>query len=107
MAIVLQRGSIEGRFYAMELLQQISKKGYDYNSLTKHHAIDLFKSILELASDEIIKKASTVKMTDSSIATQWYDIVQARNYFSWTFLTKSFIFFLVDTERYSHLPSNF
>ncbi|KAG6574816.1 E3 ubiquitin-protein ligase PUB23, partial [Cucurbita argyrosperma subsp. sororia] len=70
MAIVLQRGSIEGRFYAMELLQQISKKGYDYNSLSKHHAIDLFKSILELASDEIIKKASTVKMTDSSIATQ-------------------------------------
>ncbi|XP_038875803.1 E3 ubiquitin-protein ligase PUB23-like [Benincasa hispida] len=70
MAIVLQRGSMEGRFYAMEMLQQISKKEYDWNSLTKHHIIDLFKSILELASDEIIKKASTIKTTNFSIITQ-------------------------------------
>ncbi|KAL4015334.1 hypothetical protein IC575_027579 [Cucumis melo] len=70
MAIILQRGSIEGRFYAMEMLQQISKKGYDWNSLTKHQIIDLFKSILELASDEIIKKASAIKTMDSSTITQ-------------------------------------
>lgn len=81
MAIVLQRGSIEGRFYAMEMLQQISKKGYDWNSLTKHQIIDLFKSILELASDEIIKKASAIKTTDSSIVTHWYSIIVHMNIF--------------------------
>lgn len=73
MAVVLQRGSIEGRFYAMEMLQKMCQNGYDWNLLTRYQAIDLFKSIFELASDEMNKQASTLMLTDFSTIPQWYD----------------------------------
>ncbi|XP_022155721.1 E3 ubiquitin-protein ligase PUB23-like [Momordica charantia] len=66
MAVVLQRGSIEGRFYAMEMLQKMCQNGYDWNLLTRYQAIDLFKSIFELASDEMNKQASTLMLRDFS-----------------------------------------
>ncbi|KAK6919867.1 U-box domain [Dillenia turbinata] len=59
MAIILQRGSSEARFYAVDLFRKLGKVEYDWSGLIQDQGIDFFKSLLELISDELCKKASS------------------------------------------------
>lgn len=59
MAIMLQRGSAEGRLYTITIFQKMSKSNYDWNFVIQDQGIDFFKSLLELVSDEICTKASS------------------------------------------------
>lgn len=61
MAIVLQRGSTEGRFYAVKILRNIAKNNTNFNwgSVLEEQGIDFFKPLLELVSDEFSSKASS------------------------------------------------
>lgn len=59
MAIVLQRGRDEARLYTITIFQKLARSKYDWNSFIQDQGIDFFKSLLELASDEICTKASS------------------------------------------------
>ncbi|KAK6918110.1 U-box domain [Dillenia turbinata] len=59
MAIILQRGSSEARFYAVDLFRKLGKVEYDWSGLIQDQGIDFFKSLLELVSDDMCKKASS------------------------------------------------
>ncbi|KAK2650925.1 hypothetical protein Ddye_018414 [Dipteronia dyeriana] len=59
MAIVLQRGSAEARFYAITIFKNITKTDYDWTFIIQDQGIGFFKSLLELLSDEICTKASS------------------------------------------------
>ncbi|KAA8520365.1 hypothetical protein F0562_014621 [Nyssa sinensis] len=59
MAIMLQRGSAEARFYTISIFQKMAKNDYNWNFLIQDQGIDFFKSLLELVSDEICTKASS------------------------------------------------
>ncbi|CAK9143392.1 unnamed protein product [Ilex paraguariensis] len=59
MAIMLQRGSVEARFYAISIFQKMGKADYDWNFVIRDQGIDFFKSLFELVSDEICTKASS------------------------------------------------
>ncbi|CAK7349254.1 unnamed protein product [Dovyalis caffra] len=80
-AIVLQKGSAEARFYTISIFRKMAKNGYDWNGLLRSDhlggggncgGVDLFKSLLEIVSDEICSKASScalevlIQMLDSS-----------------------------------------
>lgn len=58
-AIILQRGSAEARFYAITIFRKIAKTGFNWNPLLEDQGIDLFKSLLELVYDGICNKASS------------------------------------------------
>ncbi|KAG6597231.1 E3 ubiquitin-protein ligase PUB23, partial [Cucurbita argyrosperma subsp. sororia] len=59
-AIVLQRGSAEGRFYAVKILRNIAKNtNFNWGSVLEEQGIDFFKPLLELVSDEFSTKASS------------------------------------------------
>lgn len=59
-AIVLQRGSAEGRFYAVKILRDIAKNtDFNWGSVLEEQGIDFFKPLLELVSDEFPTKASS------------------------------------------------
>ncbi|MBA0882054.1 hypothetical protein Goshw_028462 [Gossypium schwendimanii] len=58
-AIILQRGSAEARFYAITIFRKIAKTGFNWNPLIEDQGIDLFKSLLELVYDGICNKASS------------------------------------------------
>ncbi|KAG6582530.1 E3 ubiquitin-protein ligase PUB23, partial [Cucurbita argyrosperma subsp. sororia] len=59
-AIVLQRGSAEGRFYAVKILRNIAKNtNYNWGFVMEEQGIDLFKPLLELVSDEFPTKSSS------------------------------------------------
>ncbi|THG03568.1 E3 ubiquitin-protein ligase PUB23-like [Camellia sinensis] len=62
MAIMLQRGSAEARFYAISIFQKMAKTDYNWSFVLKDQGMDLFKSMLELASDEICTKASSCSL---------------------------------------------
>ncbi|XAR54250.1 Ubiquitin--protein ligase [Bertholletia excelsa] len=59
LATILRRGSSDARFHAISTLQKIPKSDQTLNSLLQHQPVDLFKSILELISDNIHTKASS------------------------------------------------
>ncbi|XP_059651010.1 E3 ubiquitin-protein ligase PUB23-like [Cornus florida] len=59
MAIMLQRGSASVRFHTILILQKMGKAGYDWDFVAHDQGIDLFKSLLELVSDEMCTKASS------------------------------------------------
>ncbi|XP_059637421.1 E3 ubiquitin-protein ligase PUB23-like [Cornus florida] len=58
-AIMLQRGSAEARFYAILIFQMVAKSEYDWSYVIQDQGIDFFKSLLELVSDDICTKASS------------------------------------------------
>ena len=59
-AVVVQRGSAEGRFYAVKILRNIAKNtNYNWGSIMEEQGIDFFKPLLELVSDEFPTKASS------------------------------------------------
>lgn len=59
-AIVLQRGTAEGRFYAVKILRNVAfNTNYNWNSVLEEQGIDFFKPLLELVSDEFATKASS------------------------------------------------
>ncbi|KAI3787458.1 hypothetical protein L1987_41943 [Smallanthus sonchifolius] len=70
--IVLQRGSKEARVYAISILKKLANSNFDWRVIVNDQGIGMFKSILELASDEIATKASSsafqilIKILDSS-----------------------------------------
>ncbi|KAL5560685.1 hypothetical protein UlMin_036896 [Ulmus minor] len=59
MAILLQRASAEARFYTLSLLRNMARTDYDWKFVVEDQGSDLFKSLLELVSDEICTKASS------------------------------------------------
>ncbi|KAF6151745.1 hypothetical protein GIB67_002028 [Kingdonia uniflora] len=59
MAIMLQRGSAESRMHTLTIFRNMSKIEYDWNWVVNDQGTDLFKSLLELLSDEISPKASS------------------------------------------------
>ncbi|KAI3681398.1 hypothetical protein L6452_36193 [Arctium lappa] len=72
MAIILQRGSKEARVYTISILKNLANSNFNWNIVVNDQGIGLFKSMLELASDEISTKASSstlqvlIKILDSS-----------------------------------------
>ncbi|KAK1406791.1 hypothetical protein QVD17_38399 [Tagetes erecta] len=72
MVIVLQRGSKEARVYAMLTLRKLAKLDFNWNVVLNDQGVGMFKSMLELASDEISTKVSSstlqvlIKILDSS-----------------------------------------
>ncbi|KAI3820320.1 hypothetical protein L1987_07865 [Smallanthus sonchifolius] len=72
MVIILQRGSKEARVYVMAILRKLANLDFNWNVVLNDQGIGMFKSILELASDEISSKASSstlqvlIKILDSS-----------------------------------------
>ncbi|KAF8412814.1 hypothetical protein HHK36_000785 [Tetracentron sinense] len=59
MAIMLQRGSTEARLHAVTIFRKMAKVEYNWNWVLQDQEMDLFKSLLELLSDEICTKASS------------------------------------------------
>lgn len=59
MAIVLQRGSAEARFGAISTFEKLATADYQWNFAAQDQGVDFFKSLLEIASDEICSKASS------------------------------------------------
>nr|XP_043620280.1 E3 ubiquitin-protein ligase PUB23-like [Erigeron canadensis] len=73
MAIILQRGSKEARVSTISILKKLANSNFNWNVIVNdHQGIGMFKSMLELASDEISSKASSsalqvlIKILDSS-----------------------------------------
>ncbi|PSS10075.1 E3 ubiquitin-protein like [Actinidia chinensis var. chinensis] len=59
MAVMLQRGSTEARFYTISIFQKMVMVEFDWSFVIQDQGMDFFKSILELVSDEICTKASS------------------------------------------------
>lgn len=59
MAIMLQRGNKEARVYAISMFEKMAKSKFDWSFVAQEQGIDLFKSLLDLVSDEICTKASS------------------------------------------------
>jgi len=60
MCIMLQRGTAEARFYTVSIFHKMSKvDGFNWSLVMQDQGNDLFKSLLELVSDEICTKASS------------------------------------------------
>ncbi|KAF9625738.1 hypothetical protein IFM89_026666 [Coptis chinensis] len=59
MAIMLQRGSAEARLHTITIFRNMAKAGYNWGWVVQDQGMDLFKSLLELLSDEINNKASS------------------------------------------------
>ncbi|MCL7034923.1 hypothetical protein MKW94_013052 [Papaver nudicaule] len=59
MAIMLQRGSAEARYHTVTIFRNMSKVEYNWDWVVQDQGMDLFKSLLELVSDEIYTKASS------------------------------------------------
>ncbi|PSS24564.1 E3 ubiquitin-protein like [Actinidia chinensis var. chinensis] len=59
MAVMLQRGSAEARFYTISIFQKMVMAEFDWSFVIQDQGMDFFKSILELVSDEICTKASS------------------------------------------------
>ncbi|XP_010269983.1 PREDICTED: E3 ubiquitin-protein ligase PUB23-like [Nelumbo nucifera] len=59
MAIMLQRGSAEARLHTVSIFRTMAKVEYNWTWVVEDQGIDLFKSLLELLSDEINTKASS------------------------------------------------
>ncbi|XP_076934764.1 E3 ubiquitin-protein ligase PUB23-like [Bidens hawaiensis] len=72
MVVILQRGSKEARIYTMFILKKLASSDFNWNAILNDQGIGMFKSILELASDEISTKVSSftlqvlIKILDSS-----------------------------------------
>ncbi|KAK1420113.1 hypothetical protein QVD17_21450 [Tagetes erecta] len=72
MSIILQRGSMDARIYTITILKNLAKSDFDWNVVVNEQGIGMFKSMLELASDELAIKASSsalqvlIKILDSS-----------------------------------------
>ncbi|KAI3741176.1 hypothetical protein L1987_58843 [Smallanthus sonchifolius] len=72
MSIILQRGSKDARVYTITILKKLAKSDFDWTVIVNEQGIGMFKSMLELASDEISMKASSsalqvlIKILDSS-----------------------------------------
>ncbi|KAK9068804.1 hypothetical protein SSX86_012920 [Deinandra increscens subsp. villosa] len=72
MSIVLQRGSMEARVYAITILKELAKTDFNWNVMVNEQGMGMFKSMLELASDEVSMKAGSsalqvmIKVLDSS-----------------------------------------
>ncbi|KAF8379106.1 hypothetical protein HHK36_028535 [Tetracentron sinense] len=58
-AIMLQRGSADARLHAVTIFRKMAKIEYNWNWVVQDQGMDLFKSLLELLSDEICTKASS------------------------------------------------
>ncbi|KAI3435209.1 RING-type E3 ubiquitin transferase [Psidium guajava] len=58
-AEMLQRGSAEARIHAITILRQMAQSKTHRTFVLQDHGIDLFKSLLELVSDEICTRASS------------------------------------------------
>ncbi|KAK9095382.1 hypothetical protein Scep_026851 [Stephania cephalantha] len=59
-ATMLQHGSAEARMHAVTIFRNISRvEYYNWDWIVQEQGIDLFKSLLELLSDEICAKASS------------------------------------------------
>ncbi|XP_030550880.2 E3 ubiquitin-protein ligase PUB23-like [Rhodamnia argentea] len=58
-AAMLQRGSAEARIHATTILRQMAQSETHWTFVLQDHGIDLFKSLLELVSDEICTRASS------------------------------------------------
>ncbi|KAG9150692.1 hypothetical protein Leryth_008165 [Lithospermum erythrorhizon] len=60
MAIMLQRGSAEARLCTVSIFEKMGKADNNHwNLLIQDQGIDVFKSLLEIVSDEISRKASS------------------------------------------------
>ncbi|RZC77861.1 hypothetical protein C5167_002041 [Papaver somniferum] len=59
MATMLQHGSAEARYHTVTIFRNMSKVEYNWNLVVQDQGMDLFKSLLELVSDEIYTKASS------------------------------------------------
>lgn len=59
MAIVLQRGSSDARFFAISTFRRISRSDYRWNDVAQDVCVGFFKSLLETTSDEICARASS------------------------------------------------
>ncbi|XP_058104238.1 E3 ubiquitin-protein ligase PUB22-like [Magnolia sinica] len=59
MAVMLQRGSAETRLHTVMILREMVKIECDWGQITSDLDMDIFKSLLELLSDEIYNKASS------------------------------------------------
>ncbi|MFS7932929.1 putative U box domain, armadillo-like helical, Zinc finger, RING/FYVE/PHD-type [Helianthus anomalus] len=72
MSIILQRGSKDARVYTITILKKLTQADFNWNVVVNEEGIGMFKSMLELASDEISMKASSsalqvlIKILDSS-----------------------------------------
>ncbi|XP_076899107.1 E3 ubiquitin-protein ligase PUB22-like [Bidens hawaiensis] len=72
MVVILQRGSKEARVYAMSILKKLASSDFNWNVILNDQGVGMFKSILELASDEISTRVSSstlqilIKILDSS-----------------------------------------
>ncbi|KAJ0790625.1 putative U box domain, armadillo-like helical, Zinc finger, RING/FYVE/PHD-type [Helianthus annuus] len=72
MVIILQRGSKEARVCTMSILRKLANSDFNWNVVLNDQGVGMFKSILELASDEISTKVSSsalqvlIKILDSS-----------------------------------------
>lgn len=56
---MLQRGSAEARSHAIIILRNMAQSETHWTFILQDHGIDLFKSLLELVSDEICTRASS------------------------------------------------
>ncbi|KAL3624560.1 hypothetical protein CASFOL_031228 [Castilleja foliolosa] len=59
MAVILQRGSSEARFYAISIFRKMSKGDYLWSCVAHEQGVEFFKSLLETVSDEICTKTSS------------------------------------------------
>ncbi|KAI3991348.1 hypothetical protein MKX01_034667 [Papaver californicum] len=59
MEIMLQHGSAEARYHTVTIYRNMSKIEYNWNLVVQDQGMDLFKSLLELVSDDIYTKASS------------------------------------------------
>ncbi|KAJ0779218.1 putative U box domain, armadillo-like helical, Zinc finger, RING/FYVE/PHD-type [Helianthus annuus] len=72
MVIILQRGSKEARVYVISILKKLANSSFNWKVIVDDQGIGMFKSMLELASDEISTKVSSsafdlfIKILDSS-----------------------------------------
>ncbi|XP_071718439.1 E3 ubiquitin-protein ligase PUB23-like [Rutidosis leptorrhynchoides] len=72
MGIILQRGSKEARVYTISILKKLANSNFNWDFIINDQGIGMFKSMLELASDEISSNASSsalqvlIKILDSS-----------------------------------------
>ncbi|KAD4386215.1 hypothetical protein R6Q59_009464 [Mikania micrantha] len=72
MVIILQRGSKEARVSMISILSKLANSDFNWNVALNDQGVGMFKSIFELASDEISTKVSSsslqvlIKILDSS-----------------------------------------
>lgn len=62
LAIMVQRGSAEARFYTISMFQKLAMAKFDWNFVIQDQGMDFFKSMLELVSDGICTKASSTAL---------------------------------------------